>query len=69
MTEITKEEFLDWRSQNVTKVVFREIENMIGNLKEELSYQAGADPLSDKMKVGAITALRDILDIRIGGDE
>ena len=68
MTEITREEFLDWKSQNVTKAVMREVENIISGLEHELGYLAGVDPMNDRTKVGAIQAWRDFLDLRIGND-
>lgn len=37
---------------------FRQI---IANLKDELAYSAGIDPLADRFKSGAIQAYNDIL--------
>ena len=53
-------DFKDWKSNPVTKAFFVSLSNKIEGLKEELSYQAGADVRTDSMKVGAIQALRDV---------
>ena len=63
---ITIEDFKDWKTQPVTKAVFAAINESIEGLKEELGAGAGIDPLSDRHKVGAIAAFRDVLNTEFG---
>lgn len=60
---MTKEEFISWRSDPVTKRVFEEIETLIQNGTDELSVMAGENPIMDAKRVGKIAGLRDILGI------
>jgi len=55
-------DFKDWQSYPSHESVFCSVHNRIEDLKQELSHQAGSDSLADSRKVGAIQALRDILD-------
>jgi len=57
---MNQSDFKDWQSYPITKAFFTAVSNRIEGLKEELSYQAGDD--SALKKVGAIQALRDIMD-------
>ncbi len=59
---MNQSDFKDWQSYPMTKLFFASVQNRIEGLKEELSYQAGENPRADNMKVGAIQALRDVLD-------
>lgn len=59
---MNQSDFKDWQSYPVTKAFFVTVHNRIEQLKEELSYQAGSDIRADSTKVGAIQALRDILE-------
>jgi len=59
---MTSNDFKDWQSYPVTKAFFVSVHNRIEQLKEELSYSAGDNTRADNLKVGAIQALRDILD-------
>ncbi len=59
---MNRSDFKDWQSYPVTKAFYSAIHQKIEGLKDELSYQAGGDARSDNIKVGAIQALRDIMD-------
>lgn len=59
---MTRADFIDWKSHPITKAFFTSINYKIEGLKEELAYQAGDNPRADGTKVGAIQALRDIMD-------
>jgi len=59
---MNQSDFKDWQSYPVTKAFYAAIRVKIEGLKDELSYQAGDDSRTDNIKVGAIQALRDILD-------
>lgn len=59
---MNQSDFKDWQSYPVTKAFFRSVRERIEGLKEELSFQAGDNPSMDHRKVGAIQALRDVLE-------
>jgi hypothetical protein len=59
---MTRSDFLDWKSHPITKAFFIAINNKVELLKEELAYQAGENSRLDGTKVGAIQALRDIVE-------
>lgn len=60
---ITKEDFIQWRSEPVTKRVFELIAEKLNLGIEELSYRAGENPVTDREYVGKISAYRDLLGI------
>lgn len=59
---MNQSDFKDWQSYPMTKAFYTSIHRKIDGLKEELSYQAGDNARMDNIKVGAIQALRDVLD-------
>lgn len=63
MDAISKEEFIDWKSQTVTKEVFNVIEQRIADAQEILGNTAGEDPLNDRFLVGMIRAFRELQEI------
>ena len=58
----SKADFIDWKSNPITKEVFSSLHERIRQLQEELGGSAGLDVRQDAMKVGAIQACRDFLD-------
>lgn len=66
---ISKSDFIDWKSHPVTKEVFSLIAERIQQLQEELGGSAGESVRQDAIKVGAIQANRDILELSIDGSE
>lgn len=60
---VTKDSFRDWKINPVTKAVFTELQIRIQGIKDELSVSAGQDARNDGVRVGAIQALTDILNI------
>jgi len=65
---MNKKDFVDWKSNPITKQVFKEIRSNIEGLKEELASTAGIDARADGVKVGAIAALQDVLETEYVGD-
>lgn len=59
---MNQSDFIDWKSHPVTQAFFKSVVINIEGLKDELSFQAGSDPRNDGIKVGAIQALRDVLE-------
>lgn len=59
---MNQSDFIDWKSNPVTKAFFNTVHNRIESLKDELGYQAGYSPIHDGRRAGAIQALRDVLD-------
>jgi hypothetical protein len=61
---VTKEDFIDWKANPVTKAFLNTIADRIGEIKEELAAEAiHADPRVLSAKGGAIQALMDVLDV------
>lgn len=60
---MTKEDFLEWKQHPTTIRVFDEIQSMIREGVDELSYSAGQDPGSDRQKVGKLDGLRALVGI------
>lgn len=66
---MTKDEFIEWKSLNATKEVFKAIKERQDALKDELAYSAGVDSVNDSRRVGAIQAYQDLFDITYEGLE
>lgn len=60
---MTKEDFIDWKNNPVTKRVFLEIEDMISEGKDEIALSAGINPLLDRERVGKLNGLLMLLGI------
>ena len=65
---MTKQDFIDWRTNPTTNEVFNLLRQYIEGLQAELGQSAGIDPLDDRRKTGAIQAYKDILDIEYEGE-
>lgn len=55
----------DWKSLEITQIIFKELENRQKELKETLVTTAGENPLMDRWRCGAIAAYGDVLDIEM----
>lgn len=53
----------DWKSLDITQVILDEFRKRRDHLIAELALSAGIDPLEDRVRVGAIKAYNDFLDI------
>ena len=60
---MTKTEFYDWKSNPVTKEVFRQFQARAEMLREVLGDSAGEDPQVDRWRVGVIQGYKDLLNI------
>lgn len=60
MDAVSKEEFLDWKTNHVTKAVFEVIQNRIEDAKDILAACAGEDSLNDRFVAGMIRAFREL---------
>jgi hypothetical protein len=60
---MTKSDFVDWKTSPVSQLFFKSVNENIKGLELELGLSAGIDPLSDRTKVGAIRAYRDVLEM------
>lgn len=60
---ITAKDFIDWKSNPVTKAVFKDYETRIQRHALILSEIAGLDPLVDRFHAGYIQAFRDALQV------
>lgn len=66
---MTRSDFIDWKNSPLTSELFARIKAHISGLQYELGVSAGIDPRQDAIKVGAIQAYTDILDIEFEGGE
>jgi hypothetical protein len=55
----------DWKSDEITRVIFKELIARANLLKDELSMSAGKDPADDRFKVGYIQAINDFTKIEM----
>jgi hypothetical protein len=62
----TSKDFVDWKSNPVTKAVFAHYKERIEAHTEILSYQAGENPAQDRFHAGYIQAFRDALNVELG---
>lgn len=62
---ITVPDFLDWKSQPVTKAVHAEMDGMIQGVAGELADNAGENQLHDRFRAGYIQGIRDVLNISV----
>lgn len=65
MSIVTKEEWLDWKRNPVTKAFYDAVEERIEDAKDMLSSSAGVDPTTDNFYRGFINAYREMLNFRI----
>lgn len=61
--QVTKEEFLQWKENPVTKSVFEVIDNRVEDAKDILAVSAGEDSRTDAMLVGMIRAFNELKEI------
>ena len=60
---MNRNDFKDWQSYPITKALYQALELRIRELEDELGRTAGSDSLNDSKRVGAIQAIRDIMDV------
>ena len=65
---ISKDEFADWKQQEVTKAFFQAANERIEEAKEILSYEAGKDQENDTFWRGFIFAYREMQEFRVEED-
>jgi hypothetical protein len=65
MSVVTKEEWMEWRRNPVTKAFYEAILERIEEAKDILSSSAGVDPVTDNFYRGFINAYRETLNFRI----
>lgn len=63
---MTKEDFVDWKSNPVTKAFFAAIREKIEGLKTEMVGSAlSGETVDSAVKAGAIIALEDVFEYRV----
>lgn len=60
---ISKDEFLEWKSQSTSQLIMKLFSAKIKQGIEELSYVAGQDPGNDRQRVGKLEGLRTFTDL------
>lgn len=63
MENVSKEDFIDWKSSPVTQAVFSVVEERIYDAMDILSATAGNDPVADRYLVGMIRAFKELQEI------
>lgn len=62
---MTKDDFLSWKNQEVTLQVFGMCRDLVDRTQFTLGNAAGIDPLQDRMLVGYIKGLNEILNMTV----
>lgn len=65
MQRVSQSDFVNWKSDPVTKAYFTAVIERIEDAKEVLSNQAGVDVNEDNYLRGFIRAYRECLEFRI----
>ena len=65
MSHITKQEWLDWRTNPVTKAFFFAARIRIEDAKDILAQSAGLDPISDNFYRGFIQAYAEMQEFKV----
>lgn len=66
---VTYADFINWKSDPVTKKFFESIEDRIEQIKDTLVQDAGKDPGTDRYYCGYALACFDILETEFKDDE
>ncbi len=66
---VTKSDFLDWKSNDVTKAFFEAAEIRVEDAKDILAGTAGLDSCNDNYFRGFIAAYKEMADFRIEDEE
>lgn len=66
---MTKDEFVAWKSSDSTQAVFRAIQALIQEAKDELATNAGENPIYDRKVVGKINGLETVLNLQFDESE
>lgn len=65
MSVVTKEEWLAWKNDHVTRAFYEAVQDRIEDSKDLLSYSAGVDQAQDNYWRGFIAAYREMLDFKV----
>ena len=65
MTVITASDFIEWKSNPVTRAFFEACNERIEDAKDNLSISAGIDSTQDNLIRGIIYAYREMQEFRI----
>jgi hypothetical protein len=65
MTVISASDFIEWKSNPVTKAFFEACDIRIEDAKDQLAISAGIDATQDNLLRGIIYAYREMQDFRI----
>lgn len=62
---VTKEDYLDWKKNPVTKALHSALIERINDGAKELASSAGINPQEDRFKCGIIHAYHEILTVEL----
>lgn len=63
--DISKEDWLDWKSQRVTRAFFQAIQERIADTKDVLAVSAGLDEKADNFFRGFIAGQVEVSEFKI----
>lgn len=63
MQDVSKDDFLQWKESEITKLLFRRTEETIQQFKDILGDQAGLNSVHDAQMVAMIRAYRNVLEV------
>lgn len=63
MSAFTKEDFIAWKMDPVTKAMYQAVIDRIEDAKADLADSAGVNPGMDRFTTGMIRAFREVLAI------
>ena len=69
MSNLSKSDFIDWKSNFVTVEVFNIVKQRIEEAKEILADSAGLNPDNDNFTRGMIRAFNELLEIDFAGED
>lgn len=62
---MTKDDFVNWKNNEVSRLVFAMQRDLIERTQDTLGGSAGLDPLQDRFLVGYIKGLQEILNASV----
>ena len=66
---MTRQDWLDWKSQPVSRMFYEAVDERIEEAKEVLANTAGHDPLQDSFYRGFVYAYREMIAFEVEDEE
>lgn len=69
MSEITRNDFQEWKMHKCTIAMMNQLMENAANLEKALAFSAGKDQLQDRYHSGYWMALQDMLGVQLAEEE